>query len=137
MTTLYVAASKNLGKWAAEVGLTKHVYKVGVCEGAAEAAVQSLNDGACAGQTDWTLVKKQEVEGLDEAKVNARLAGREKAVDPTLYPRLKGASGVFKVKVENVERHILVGKALAGEEVRVLKVKPADIALYLIANAQK
>jgi len=34
MMVLYIATSKNLAGWAADVGLTKHVYKLGVAEGA-------------------------------------------------------------------------------------------------------
>jgi hypothetical protein len=66
MTILFVAASKNLASWAADVGLTKHVYKVGVAETAAEDAVTALNEEAYAGESDWRLLKQQEVGALDE-----------------------------------------------------------------------
>lgn len=52
MTVLYIATSKNLGGWAADVGLTKHVYKLGVAEGSADGAVKALNDDALAGESD-------------------------------------------------------------------------------------
>jgi hypothetical protein len=136
MTVVYVATSKIFSGWAADVGLGKHVYKVGVAEGSAEDALNSLNDENCAGANDWRLLKSQEVDGLGEAAAVERLARKEKMVDPNYYPRLRGATGVFRVKVANVANHLLVKRALAGEEEKVDKVKPADIAAYLIQNAQ-
>ena len=72
---------------------------------------------------------------MDEAAALERLGGREKAGDPNLYPRLKGERGVFKVKPGNVENHLMVKKALAGDEDIAIKVRPVDIGMYLIANA--
>jgi hypothetical protein len=136
MTILYVATSKTLAAWAADVGLGKHVYKVGLADGSAEDALQALNDEACAGATDWRILRKQEVAPMDEAEMAARLGNKEKMIDPNYYPRLRGATGIFRVKVANVANHLLVKRALAGDEERVDKVKPADIAAYLIQNAQ-
>ena len=136
MTVLYVATSKIFSAWAADVGLGKHVYKVGVAEGSADDALKALNGESCAGADDWRLLKSQELDGLDEAVMIERLARKEKMVDPNYYPRLRGATGVFRVKVANVTNHLLVKRALAGDEERVDKIKPADIAAYLIQNAQ-
>jgi hypothetical protein len=135
MPTLYVAASKELGKWGAEVGVSKHLYKLGLAQDKAEDAVAALNDAGYAGQRDWKLVKKQAVEAVSEDAAIERVQRKEKALDPTYYPRLRGTSGIFRVKPVNVENHILVGQALAGREPKLDKLKPADIAQYLLTLA--
>ncbi len=135
--TIFVASSKSLGEWAADVGLTKHVFKVGVTEDDAKDAVEKLNQASHAGQTDWQLVGKQAVDGIDEATVEERLSKKEKPVDPNLYPKIKGARGIFKVKPANVENHLLVKMALDGGEPKAVKIKPKDIGGYLILNATK
>jgi len=132
MATIYVARSSKLGKWASDVGLSKHVFKLGCTDEDPKA----LAAAGWAGETDWQVVKKQDVEGLTEAEVIERVARKEKLIDPNFYPRLRGAAGVFKVLPAHVENHILVSRALAGEAERVeLKLKPADFADYMIANA--
>ncbi|MDF2764667.1 MAG: hypothetical protein K0S81_1661 [Rhodospirillales bacterium] len=137
MPTIYVAASKELGKWGADVGVSKHVYKLGVTEGSAEEAVAALNQASYAGQSDWKLVKKEEVDSLSEEAAVDRLQRKEKLLDPNYYPRLRGTSGIFRVKPVNVENHILVGQALAGREPKLDKLKPADMAQYLITIARE
>jgi hypothetical protein len=136
VTAVYVATSKSLAGWAADVGLTKHVYKLGVAEGAADDAIKALNDDGFAGESDWRLLKAQEVDGLEEADAIERLAKKEKMVDPNYYPKIRDAIGIFKVKIGNVANHLLVKRALAGDEQKLDKVKTADIAAYLIQNAQ-
>jgi hypothetical protein len=136
MTAIYVATSRNLSGWAADVGLTKHVYKVGVAEDAVDDAIKALNDDGFAGETDWRLVKAQEVDGLGETDAIERLAKKEKMIDPNYYPKTRGALGIFKVKIGNVANHLLVKRALAGDEQKLDKVKTADIAAYLVQNAQ-
>ena len=137
MPTIYVAASKELGKWGADVGVSKHLYKLGVTEGSAEEAVAALNQTSYAGQSDWKLVTREEVDTLSEEAAVDRLQRKEKLLDPNYYPRLRGTSGIFRVKPVNVENHILVGQALAGREPKLDKLKPADIAQYLITIARE
>ena len=134
MATIYVAVSKTLGEWAEEVGLTKHVYKVGVTDGSAEDAVKALNAQETAGQSDWKLLAKGEGE-IEEDAAFERLARKEKAVDPKLYPKLREAAGIFKVKTTNVENAMLVKHALDGGDPKAVKMKPADIGAYLVRNA--
>jgi hypothetical protein len=134
MGVIFVARSAKLGKWASDVGLSKHVFKVGY----AEEPVKEIVEKGWAGETDWTLVKKREAEGQREEEIVARLARKEKMIDPTYYPRLRGTTGVFKVLPEHVENHILVTRAMAGDSERIeLKLKPVDFAEYLLHNALK
>ena len=135
MPVVYVAKSKGLQDWGAEVGLGKHVYKVGVGEGKAAEVEAQLNADAVAGHADWKVVKLQKADDPDEAAILAKLSQREKPVDPNFYPRLRGARGVFKVKLENVGNSMLVQQALGTGEMKIEKVKPADVAAYLIRNA--
>jgi len=132
MAVIYVARSAKFSKWASDVGLGKHVFKVGCLDG----DPKHLIDKGWAAETDWTLVKKRELGELTEEEAIQRLARKEKMIDPVYYPRLRGASGIFKVSPEHVENHILLGRVMAGESERVeLKLKPADFAEYLIQNA--
>lgn len=135
MSTLFVARSKALSEWGSDVGLGKNLFKVGIADGTAKEAVEALNAEAHAGQTDWVLVKGEPVEAADEAALLEKLGQKEKMVDPKYYPRIRGALGIFKVKLENVENHMIVKTSLAGEEPKLVKPKPADIAGYLIHNA--
>jgi hypothetical protein len=132
MATIYVARSSKLSKWASDVGLSKHVFKLGCTD----EDLKALTAAGWAGETDWVILKKQPVDGLAEADAVERVARREKLIDPKFYPKLKGAAGVFKVMPAHVENHILVSRALAGSAERVeLKLKPVDFADYLIGHA--
>ena len=74
MTVVYAAYSKTLAQWGAEVGLTKHIYKLGVADGPASAVADALNASRHAGADDWKLLAKREVDGADEAALIERLA---------------------------------------------------------------
>jgi hypothetical protein len=132
MPILYVARSAKLGRWASDVGLGKNIYKVGVAEGDPKA----LAAAGWAGETDWTIVRKTAVvEDLSEAEALNRLGRKERMIDPNLYPKLKGAAGVFRLTPARVENHIIVTRALAGQSDRIeIKLKPADYADYLTHN---
>jgi hypothetical protein len=131
MTTVYVARSAKLQKWASDVGLSKHVYKLGCTDGDLKALVAA----GWAGETDWLLLGKEEVAAADEAALIASMSRKEKMVDPVLYPKLKGVAGFFKIPPARVENSIIVTRALAGGETGDLKLKPADFAAYMIKNA--
>src|SRR5262249_20863335 len=76
-------------------------------------------------------------EAADEAEIFAQLAKTQRAVDPAYYPGVKGARGIFKVKPVDVERSALVGQAVAGEEMKAVKVNAVSSADFLIKNALK
>ena len=133
MGLLYVARSAKLARWASDVGLGRHVYKVGV----SESDPKTLAAEGLAGETDWTIVRRRPAEDLSEEEALERLARKEKMVDPNLYPKLKGALGVFRLTAPRVENHLLVTRALAGEDrgTAAIKLKHGDFADYLIHNA--
>lgn len=132
MATIFVARSANLSQWGSDVGLGKNLFKVGICDGdPAEILAAGI-----AGEKDWTLVKKQADIDLTEEEMVERLSKRQKRVDPTYYPRIKGEAALFKVADSDVQRHIVLARAMAGEsEKAAIKLKVADFANYLIANA--
>jgi hypothetical protein len=133
MTEIYVARSAKLGKWASDVGLGKNVFKVGVAEAA---DLKALIEAGWAGETDWALLKKQDAGDLDEDAVFERLARKNKMIDPTYYPKIKGVRGFFRLTPEQVENHIMIARAMARQdELKALKVKPIDFAEFLIHNA--
>lgn len=130
MSVLYVARSAKLSEWASDVGLSKHVYKIGCTD----EPLEELIAKGWAGETDWTLVRKREVEGVTEEEMLTRLQRKDKMIDPNYYPKLRGATGLFKVLTERVENHLFSAKALAGEPLKAIKVKATDYADYLIRN---
>ncbi len=58
MPTIFVARSVKAGKWASDVGLGKHLYKVGVTDGRPEGS-----SGRRLGrrELDWSIVKAEPV----------------------------------------------------------------------------
>jgi hypothetical protein len=132
LAILYVARSPKLCRWASDVGLGKNIYKVGIAEG----DPKGLAASGWAGENDWSITRKQTVEGLSEEDALARLGRKERMIEPRLYPKLKGAAGVFRLTPAQVENHIIVKRALAGESDRIeIKLRPTDFADYLIHQA--
>ena len=135
MPIVFIAHSKQAATWGADVGLGKNLFLLSTAEDA-DAAAAFLASKPC-GAEDWVLIKKEDVESADAQALQDKLAVKEKRVDPKLYPRLRGFQGLFKVKLENVENHLMVKKALEGEAPKAIKLKPVDIAGYLLLNALK
>ncbi len=135
--TLYVAKSKALQDWGHGVGVTKYLYKVGVADDA-DATIAEMNETQFAGRGDWKLLKKTKTE-LDETAATERVARREQILDPDFYPQIRGAGGVFKVKLTNVENDMVVRAALASEheQIKTGTVKEKDIVAYLLRRAEE
>jgi hypothetical protein len=132
MATIFVARSAELSQWTSDVGLSKHVYKLGVTA----ASLKEIVAAGWSGFAGWSVVRKQEIEGLDNDAAIARVAARVKMIDPALYPRLRGETGIFKVTPAQVENHIVLTRALADTpESGEIKVKHPDFADYLIHSA--
>jgi hypothetical protein len=133
MGTAYVAKSKILQAWGGDVGLGKHLYKLGyLAEGTpAEHLAQGL-----AGAADWVVVTARPADAESEAAILERMGRKEKMVDPAYYPRLKGEAGIVKINPGTVENSMRIRFALEnGREINEIKVKPTDIARYLLDNA--
>lgn len=136
MSVIFVARSANLGKWAADVGLGKHVVKIGVA--ADKNAAKVAADQGWAGESDWRLAAVEEVGDIDEAAALAGVARKEKLVDPVYYPRLKGEAGIVRVNIAHVQNALLVSQAMesADQPLSAPKPKPKDVADYLIRLAR-
>lgn len=135
MAVVYVATSKGMQGWASDVGLGKNVYKVGLAEDCTPE--EALAAGAT-GFTDWKVLDTADAGELTEPEVLAKLAQREKMVDPNYYPRLRGDTGVVRANITAIENSMLVTIALDNREPpKNFKVKPADIARHLLTIALK
>jgi hypothetical protein len=133
MGTVFVARSPELSDWASDVGQSKHVYKLGYTE-------QSPKELAAVGWSgfgSWTILKKLEGVEIDsEEAMIERVARTERMLDPKLYPRLRGVTGVFKVLPAHVENGLMVERALSDSPATTeIKLKPADFAAYLLRRA--
>jgi hypothetical protein len=136
MGVIYVARSAAFGTWASDVGLSKHVFKVGWIADPEATPLKAVIEAGWAGETDWKLIKSQDAEDLTEDLIVERLSRREKMIDPTYYPRLKGTAGLFKVAPLHVHNHLIIQSVMAdGTDKSSVKVKPVDFATYLIHNA--
>lgn len=134
MGWIYVAKSAELGKWGADVGLGKTLFKVGYSEDEPAEMVKAAQWG---GESDWSMMKAEPAEDVTDEQIIERVAVREKMVDPNYYPRLKGQQGIFKVRRETIEKHVLLKEALDGKKQLSLKIKQGDFANYLLGLAQK
>jgi len=133
MSVIYVAKSATVTEWASDVGLGKNIYKIGIADDA-DQALAELNAGHCGG-TDWTIVAKADAGALTAETAAERVTRKEKMIDPKLYPRLRGAIGLFRVKQDNVENAVMLKKALDGMQIAAPKLKPTDYANYLLKLA--
>src|SRR5258706_5088609 len=103
MGQIYVARSVKLSKWGSDVGVSKHVFKLGIA--ADGTTPKALAAAGWAGESDWAIVKQQDSGEIGEAEAIERLMPKEKMLDTNFYPKLKGTPGIFKVLPAHVRNH--------------------------------
>lgn len=134
MSTIFVASSATMQEWGNDAGISKHLYRVGLTDDDVKAAVDEMNAEGYAGQKDWVLAGSRAVEGVDPAGWLARLADRQKVVDPLYYPKIKGAKDIVRIDQRKVEANIVIKQTMEGRSSKVPKLKPADIADYIVSS---
>jgi hypothetical protein len=134
MPSIYVAFSLAMQEWGADVGVSKHLYKAGVTDDEPKAAVDELNAEGYAGQKDWQLAGAQEVESVDAEGFLARLADRQKTIDPLYYPKIKGAKDIVRLEQRKVEANFVIKRTMEGGASKVPKLKPKDMADFIIES---
>jgi hypothetical protein len=134
MPTIFVAASPAMQEWGNDAGISKHLYRVGLTEDEDKAAVDEMNAEGYAGQKDWVLAGSRAVEGIDADGFLARLADRQKVVDPLYYPKIKGAKDIVRIDQRKVEANIVIRLTMEGRSSKVPKLKPKDIAEYIVSS---
>ena len=132
MPTIFVASSATMQEWGNDAGISKHLYRVGLTDDDAKAAVDEMNAAGYAGQKDWVLCGSRDLEGWDDARLLARLADRQKVVDPLYYPKIKGAKDIVRVDQRKVEANLVIKRTMEGHSSKVPKLKPKDIADYIV-----
>ncbi len=132
MSSIYIAFSPAMQEWGSDVGVSKHLYKAGFTDGDAKEALEELRAEGYAGQKDWELAGTREVADLDAATFSARLAERQKTLDPLYYPKLKGAKDIVKLDQRKVEASIVIKRTMEGRDSKVPKLKPDMLADFIM-----
>ncbi len=129
---IYVAFSPTMQEWGSDVGVSKHLYKAGLTDEDPKDAIQELNDATYAGQKDWELAGAREVADMDPETFTARLAERQKTIDPLYYPKIKGAKDIVKLEQRKVEANIVIKRTMEGRDSKVPKLTPILMADFVI-----
>lgn len=135
MPSVYIAMSPTMQEWGSDAGISKHLYKIGVTDETPEEAVKALNEEGYAGQKDWELAGARDAESVDPAALMQRVGERQKLVDPLYYPKIKGAKDIVRVDQRKVEAHIVIKRTMEGRDSKVPKVKPKDMAGFILDSA--
>ncbi|MEQ9448243.1 MAG: hypothetical protein RLN70_04950, partial [Rhodospirillaceae bacterium] len=69
-----------------------------------------------------------------EETLMSRAAERQKMLDPLYYPRIKGAKDIVRLDQRKVEADIVIKRTMEGKTAKAPKLKPADMAAFLIAS---
>lgn len=135
MPSVYIAMSETMQEWGSDAGISKHLYKVGFTDSAPDDAVKELIEAGYAGQKDWVLVGSRETAALDQAALMNRIGERIKMVDPLYYPKIKGARDIVRVDQRKVEANIVIKRTMEGRDSKVPKIKPKDMAEFILDAA--
>jgi hypothetical protein len=135
MPSVYVAMSETMQAWGHDAGISKHLYKIAATDETPEEAVKALNDAGYAGQNDWMLVGHRSAEAVDPAAFMARIADRMKVIDPLYYPKIKGAKDIVRLDQRKVEANIVIKLTMEGRASKVPKLKPKDMAEFILDAA--
>lgn len=135
MPNVYIAMSETMQEWGNDAGISKHLYKIGCTDETPEEAVEGLNGDSYAGQSDWILVAARAVDEVNPEALMARVGERQKLIDPLYYPRIKGAKDIVRVDQRKVEANIVIKRTMEGRDSKVPKVKPKDMAAFILDSA--
>jgi hypothetical protein len=135
MPSVYVAMSETMQEWGSDAGISKHLYKIAVTEESPEDAVKELNAEGYAGQKDWTVLDAREAPAVDPAAMMKRVGERLKVIDPLYYPKIKGAKDIVRLDQRKVEANIVIKLTMEGRASKVPKLKPKDMAGYILDAA--
>lgn len=135
MPSVYIAMSEAMQEWGSDAGISKHLYKVGFTDEAPEDAVKELVETGYAGQKDWVLVGARETGTIDEVALMSRIGERMKIVDPLYYPKIKGAKDIVRMDQRKVEANIVIKLTMEGRASKVPKLKPKDMAGFILDAA--
>tara|TARA_Y100000590_G_C15584242_1_gene963531 strand:- start:346 stop:762 length:417 start_codon:yes stop_codon:yes gene_type:complete len=134
MTYCYVAKSKSLQDWGHSVGISKHLYKVGITSTDVKDTISKMNYENYAGRNDWKLIMHDSIEEVEDSLIFEKINKSIDMIDPTYYPQIKEANGIFKVKLQSVEDNLLLSIALQNKEGshKGIKVGAKQIAKYIL-----
>lgn len=139
MPYCYVAKSKSLQDWGHSVGISKHLYKVGVTSNDVKNTVSKMNFENFSGRNDWKIIMHDSIEEIEESLIFEKLKKSLNLIDPAYYPQIKEAKGIFKIKLQSVEDSLLLSIALQDEENsnKGIKIGAKQIAKYILDKVNK
>ena len=82
MPYCYVAKSKSLQDWGHSVGISKHLYKVGVTSNDVKNTVSKMNFENFSGRNDWKIIMHVSIEEIEESnKILVKAQSRLEALE--------------------------------------------------------
>ena len=135
MPSVYIAMSETMQEWGNDAGISKHLYKIGFTDEKPEDVVKDLNDAGYGGQKDWVFLAARDADTIDPAALMKRIGERMKVIDPLYYPKIKGAKDIVRLEQRKVEANIVIKLTMEGRASKVPKLKPKDMANFILDAA--